>query len=211
MQWKSFGSFVVGGLVSVALVVPIMSAQAGKGGQVTPAEQGAKSDEIIGKLRQLDFLNRLVPLLLTRAQLEKVLAAVEKARLNVKKTEENEYHVLLAMEPKVTALLTKCMDDASAPGKPALIDFTKSLLVLSETRQIVAKDNEDLVYDAIWPELDKGQKKAMAGSINMRDYDPKLKVEDIKDEDVVKFFIRDTFLNPLAYPIMVKLLKQAMK
>jgi hypothetical protein len=171
--------------------------------------QGSKSDEILSKLRQIDILNRLVPLLLTKAQLNKLLPVIEQARDKVRKTEETEYKVLVGMDADVTAVLDKAMANLDAPGFQVIKPFAATIRALADTRAAIVKDNEDAVYEALWSELDKGQKKAIAGTISPKEIDPKVKIEDVKDEELVRFLIRDTLLDPLAYPILVKLLKNA--
>lgn len=210
VQSKLLWGFFCGVGLSSALIVPVLNAHARAAGAVEQAyrsEASQKADQILQKLREIDLLNRLAPLLLTKEQLQKLLDAIELARGNVKRTEAFEVKTLGDLEPKIDVVLNKAMETCDPPGYSATREFSKVIVGLYDTRDLVVKSNEAIVYDALWPMLDKGQKKALAGTINVKEIDPKLKVEDMKDEDIVRYCIRDTILDPLAYPILVKMLK----
>jgi len=53
----------------------------------------AYNDQAFAKVRKVDILCNLLPVLYTRAQLNALLTAIEEARKNVRKGRENEYTV----------------------------------------------------------------------------------------------------------------------
>jgi hypothetical protein len=41
--------------------------------------------------------------------------------------------------------------------------------------------------------------------LNPKIYDPGVKTEELKDDDRLRLFVREVFLDPLAYDVLVKM------
>src|SRR5579862_109497 len=94
-----------------ALFCVVLAASASVAFTQGPAEQAAASDKVIDHIRQADLLNHILPILWTKAQLNAILPSIEKARQNVRKVHDNEYHKLMDLDPKVTAAVDKALND----------------------------------------------------------------------------------------------------
>ncbi|MHB8635154.1 MAG: hypothetical protein ACYC96_01635 [Fimbriimonadaceae bacterium] len=189
-----------------ALICVVLALTASAAFTQGPAEEAAASDRVITHIRQADLLNHLLPILWTKAQLNAVLPAIEKARQNVKQTHDNEYHKLLELDPKVTAAVDKAIKDGQVPGRDLLKSINNQLVVFQRTRMAMGGLNESGVYDAIVANLNPGQKKAMANDLDPASVVPGMKVEKMTDEAKIRFYIRNILLDPLAYDLLVKLL-----
>jgi len=192
-----------------ALFCVVLAASASVAFTQGPAEQAAASDKVIDHIRQADLLNHILPILWTKAQLNAILPSIEKARQNVRKVHDNEYHKLMDLDPKVTAAVDKALNDGQVPGRDLLKSINDQLRSLTMTRQAMGGLNESGVYDAIVANLNNGQKKAMANDLDPASVTPGIKVETMSDEDRIRFYIRNILLDPLAYDLLVKMLRSS--
>lgn len=172
-------------------------------------ERAAKSGEVVDKIRQLDLMNHILPIIYTKEQLNLMLPAIEKARQNVKTTQEGEYKILVQIEAKVSADLDKSINEGTLPGKQMIIDLDKVFSGMDDIRMTVGKDNEDLVWNVMKGALNSGQLKAAANSVDPHAINPSLITEKMSEEEKVRFYIRNILLDPLAYPLLVKLSRSA--
>src|SRR4051812_37834674 len=83
--------------------------------QLAPSDQGKKSDEILKKMRQIDLLNQMLPMAMSKDQIGKLLPVIEKARQSVKDEQKFEYKQLLEVEGKVDAAIKAGVDKGEVP------------------------------------------------------------------------------------------------
>ncbi len=76
-------------------------------------------------------------------------------------------------------------------------------------RTILMTEITENVYNAISKSFNAGQIKVMAGTFDDRFVDSNAKKGGLTDETKTRFFIRDIFLDPLAYQLIVDLAKTA--
>jgi hypothetical protein len=171
----------------------------------SPEAEGDRSGKILDNIRDLDLLNKILPIIWTKAELKVVLPEIERVRTKVRETHHEEYKALIALDPKVTEAIDKAMKDGVMPGRQLLNELEANLEKMEVARTAIGKANENAIYDAMNPVLNAGQKKAMANALDPGTINPALKAEKMTDEDKIRFYIRNILLDPLAYDLLVKL------
>lgn len=179
----------------------------------TPAQlqtdRAKRSEEILIKMRQLDILNHLVPVLMSKDQINKLLIPVEKAREKVKQIQDMEASDLAKFESKINDAIDKGLNKDLVPSKPLMVELAKLMQAFAIRRDIARGENADLVLAVMKKELNEGQLKAAMNSHDLKAYDPRLDVSKLGDDDKLKFYIKDILLDPYAYDILIKLSKKA--
>lgn len=163
------------------------------------------SRRVLNKVRQIDHLNHLLPLVLTKAQINAILPAIEKARAAEDKVTLNEHNELVKLEAQIDSQIAKGVKEGKVPDQ----DFNKRVAKLfsdfATIRQIVAEENTDLVFEVVKKTLDAGQFKAAANTFNPKEFDPSAKPAEMSDDDKVKLFIKAVFMDWTSYDILLKL------
>ncbi|HMS53766.1 MAG TPA: hypothetical protein PKA27_00060 [Fimbriimonadaceae bacterium] len=168
-------------------------------------DRGAKSDAIIIKVDQVNLMNHLMPLLMTKEQVRKILPAVEKARQKVRDIEKVEFEDLRKVEAKLDAAIKDGYDKGSVPDPSLLKEVGGIFAAMRTRRDLIAEENAQNVLKVVKETLNTGQFKTAANSLNVRAFNPALKPEEMDDDNKVRIFCREIFLHPLAYDIMVKM------
>lgn len=165
-----------------------------------------KSTAILEKMRQIDLLVQILPLALKKEQLKEILPAVEKARRDVKTQQDDEANLLASYSAKIEKAVKDGIETGDVPDKKLLAELNAMVNTMSMKREAVASDNIEMVLTAMKKALNAGQLKVAANSLN-----PKLflgsdvKVEEMKEDDKLKLFVRVIMLDPLAYDLLVKI------
>jgi hypothetical protein len=173
-----------------------------------PPDVAKKSEEILSKITKLDMLNFLLPLAMTNEQFNKLLPTVEKIRVLVRKVQEAEAETLRQLEAEIDASLKDATDKGLVPKKELRDKLGATFKALGKRRQLSIAINTDLMYDALKEIWNAGQMKVAADSLNPKDYDPNVKVEEMTTEQKVRIFVREIMLNPEAYGVMVEMSKK---
>lgn len=187
-------------LFALALALPL-AAQ-------TPSEQAARSDAILTTLRKVELVNQLLPMLLNKEQMSKVLTAVERARAEARKTEKDEYEFLRRLEPKLEAALKDALEKGVVPKQELFTEVAATLQTLQLKRKAVADDNTEKVAAVLEEVLDAGQKKAVANSLNVRLFMPNADPDKVTDEEKMRLFVKYILLDPQAYDLLLKMPKK---
>ncbi|MFZ4506625.1 MAG: hypothetical protein ACOYON_02885 [Fimbriimonas sp.] len=201
MKLRTIGTTIV-----LILCCALAGAQAT--GDQKPKTLSERSEAILKDIRRMDLLRHILPLALSKSQYNDVLGAIEKAQENVKKIEKSEAEELIKREEKARAVVVAALEKGSYPDRAALNEIIAVLRAFSIRRNVAANENVDLVYQVVEKKFNAGQKKVLANSIDYKEIDPTLK-EAPDDQTRIRFIIRDVLLDPLAYDLMVQLMKKA--
>jgi hypothetical protein len=175
-------------------------------GMTQSDEQRAKySDLVVAKIHELEVLDQLLPILMTKEQIRKLLPVVEKARRSVKDTEEAEYKKIKEIEPKVDALLKKAYDTGGVPSREDVVDFRKQFGKMSVIRMSIAGMNAENLMEVVKKTLNKGQLAAARNALKPEIYDSKLDASKMDDDAKLAFFVKMVMLDRVSYDVMVKL------
>jgi hypothetical protein len=173
----------------------------------TDAAQLKHLDQMLLKLKQVDLMNHILPLLMTKEQIRQILPSVEKARQKVREAQKKEYEALKRFEIRLDAAHKKALENGVLPGRELLGEIMKMFVDHSIKRMLIAEDNTDAVVDAMKAALNEGQIKAATNDLNPKLFDPSLKPEQMKPEEKLRFFVKEILLDPAAYDVLVLLSK----
>jgi uncharacterized protein with gpF-like domain len=169
-------------------------------------EKLTPSQETMKKVRQIDLLNHLLPLVMTKDQIRKLLPTIEKARRDVKLQIAEEDKLIAQYAAKVDKAVQAGVEKGDVPDAALLKELNALIRTMSMKREAVASDNTNMVLEVLKTTLNSGQLKAAGNSLDFKTYNPGAKTEEIKDEDRLKLFVREVVLDPYAYDIMTRML-----
>jgi hypothetical protein len=171
----------------------------------SPEERASKSDAILSKLHQLDLLNHILPLLLTKAQLNPILTSIENSRKLIKITQESEYKRLIPFDDDCTAALAKAIDGGLVPDRDLMKKAFAAVAAMTQNRQIITQANISNVTEAVNGVLNDGQKKIMMVQLDPKLFDKTLDPDKMSDLEKVRFYVSNILLDPMAYDVLTKL------
>jgi hypothetical protein len=180
---------------------------AGASPQTDEAGRAAKADEILTKVRQLDVLNQILPVIMTKQQLRDLLPAIERARRNVRETQRKEFDELRKLDPKLEAAVKDALEKNKVPSVDLIKESAATFRLFEMRRRAVAQENEELVLKAFKEILTDAQEKAAANSLNPKLVDPNAEVSKLDQEQKLRLYVRGILLDPIAYDVLVKLAK----
>jgi hypothetical protein len=180
--------------------------------QNVTTESGKTSDEVMLKIHRVDLLNQLLPLFLTKAQInDKLLPAIEKQRSKWKALLAEEDAILAKLNPQLDETISKAVEKQEYPKMDFLKDIQQKLKQMQTKRtftQITMVDEMDVLVKEV---LDPGQLKALVGSFDARIIDPTKKPDELTDGAKRAFFIRNVFLDPMCREILIDLAAKSAK
>ncbi len=172
-------------------------------------DKAKRSDGILKKARQLDLLNHLLPLTLTKAQINSLLAPIEKCRRKVKEIEGLEADDLIKYEARIESVVADGADKGKVPSIDFLKEMNKLFIAFSVRRQIAAGENAEIVLAEIKKSWNKGQLTVASKSIDIKAYDPTYDAATATEDFKLSFYIKDILLDPQAYEVLVRMAKRA--
>lgn len=191
---KAFFAFVL------ALVLWMSAAPAAYAQTPVPPEENT-----LLKIKQLELLGQILPLLMTRDQLGKVLSAIERARARSRDMERSEAAQLRAMNAELDEALKAAYDEGHVPKADLLNRVQQMLWTFTVRRAALGAENEDAVLAVLRAELNAGQIKAAANALRPQAFAPGVRPEDLTDDDKLRIFVRVILLDADAYDVLVRL------
>jgi hypothetical protein len=192
MTFRSF--FVCLGL-AVATVVCLAQTQ--------PAP--VEADRILMKIRELDLLNQILPVLMKPEQIKKILPALEKAREAEKRIQKDEVAVLKKLEPTLDPALASAKDKGQVPTRETLNEMFGALRDLRTRRLVMVAEQSENVLKTVEETLDAGQIKAAANSLDPKIGHEGMDVTKLSDRDKLRTWVRIVLMDPAAYGLLVDL------
>lgn len=163
-----------------------------------------KSTEIQTKIRQIDLMNNILPVLLKKDQLQQILPLIERARQAEANLMKQEEKVLRDLEPSVDGAI-KEGTEKQVLAKPELITkILNAFKGMQLARQVLSEEHVEKLLKLCETILDEGQKKAAITALDPGFYkgkDPKT----FSDRDKLKFFVGGILMDPLSYDLLLKL------
>jgi len=171
----------------------------------TSAVAAREAEGILTKGRQLDLLNQILPVLMTKPQLKLILPAIERARSAVRKVESDELLVLRGLEKEFDVLLKEAFEKGRVPTNGEMEKIFKRYQEMNLVRLEVSSANAEEVEVILRKNLNAGQLKAAQNALQPNRYDRGLDPTKMTDEQKLRFWVRMVLLDPLAYDLLVKL------
>jgi len=175
--------------------------------QVT-GDKASKSNEVLNKLRKVDLLNQLLPVALTKEQIDKLLPPLEKCRALVRKTADEEATILEKLDASVSPIVKAGLEKGDVPNVEQIRSLAAVMQGMQSQRAKVVFANTTAMTMAFTEVTNKGQQKAAANAYNPKLMDPGLKVEELTEERRMQIWIQDILLDPLTYDILVAISKR---
>ncbi|MFY9233079.1 MAG: hypothetical protein WAO58_01315 [Fimbriimonadaceae bacterium] len=168
-------------------------------------EQTKHTEAMLNKVKQLDVMNQILPMLMTKEQIKNILPSVEKARARVKAAQNKEYTALKAFEARLNEAYKKAIETGQTPGRALQAEIIRMFQEKGLERMLIAEENTDLVVEALKKHLNAGQIKAATNALDPKVFDPSLKPEEMTSEQKLRFFVKEIFLDPVAYDVLILL------
>jgi hypothetical protein len=172
-------------------------------------EKARHSQAVQAKFHQIDLLIQILPLVLTKDQIKKLLPAIEQVRAKQKKALEFEDDEILKLEAKVDPAIQAGFEKGTYPPRELQLEVYKITKALAVRRSLLRNEFIDDVYAVVDRVFNAGQKKAAANSLDWKALDPSAVSDPKSDEQKIKFFVRWVLIDPGTYDILVKLAKTA--
>jgi hypothetical protein len=186
------------------VAIALLAATAVLPAQVSP-DKGERSRKILAKARHIDLLNHLLPLVLTKEQINKILVVLEKCRAKEDDISNREADQLRAVELKIDEALDKGIKGGVVPSKDLLRELNSVFISFEMRRRAASEENADDILAVLKTTLNAGQLKAAANSVDPKAYDPGVDVAKLTDDERAKYFIRAVMLDWFTYDLLVKL------
>lgn len=163
------------------------------------------ADDPLVKIRKVELLNQILPVVMTKEQLDAILPAVERARAKVRDVEKKEATELKAIEARLDAAIKAAQDEGQVP-KLEFVDRLRQLLwAMGLRRQTIVGENTESVLAALKKELNVGQLKAASNALNPKQIDPSVRAEELTQDDRLRMYVKFILLDPYTYDILVAL------
>lgn len=170
---------------------------------------GQAADRINNKIRRVYLLNQILPVLMTPAQIKKILPTVESARNAEKFQLEHELDVMKKYEAKIDTAIQNGLKKKMLTTGELKDELRLMLDTLGAERAKMIRVQSDKVREIMEQVLDKGQLKAATNSFDVRWFDPSADPAKYTDEQKLRLFIRMVILDPEAYPLLVEMSKES--
>ena len=193
--------FFVAALMMVA-AVPAFS-------QTIDTAKATHSQDVQTKMRKVDLLLQIMPLVLRKDQFGPILAELERIRAKQAEVLSREDDEIIKLEGKLDEALKKANEDGVYPSRDLQLECFKLTRALGIVRNMARVDFASQLYKVVDTVFDKGQKAIAAKSLDWKLMDPSLKLDEKPQEDQIKFYLRLVLLDPLAYDVLVDLSKKA--
>jgi hypothetical protein len=164
-----------------------------------------EADRILVKIRELDLLNQILPVLMKPAQVKKILPALERAREAERRIQKDELATLKKLERVIDPALTAAKDKGQVPTRETLNEMFGALREMRLKRLLMVAEESENVLKAVEETLDEGQIKAAANSLDPRIGHEGMDVSKLSDRDRLRTWVRIVLMDPAAYGLLVDL------
>jgi hypothetical protein len=158
----------------------------------------------LDKMAELDLANRILPLLMTKEQINKLLPEIEKARKNVRDQEKKEADRLKALQPEIDKYHAEIFQGKTPPKE--FLDKTTALFKKFENERLQVKvANALILSETLKKNLDEGQLAAVVGVVD-KIYDEQNKEwKDGTKDQKIQFYVISIFMGDRCYDLLVRL------
>jgi len=178
-------------------------------GQTVDPDKAKQSQDVQTKMRKVDLLLQLMPLGLRKDQFPPILTEMERIRKKQAEVLAREDDEIIKLEAKLDLALKKANEDGVYPARDLQLECFKLTRALGIVRQMARAELINDLYKVLDTTLDRGQKTVAAKSLDWKQIDPTLKLDEKSQEEQIKFFLKAVFMDPLAYDVLVDLSKRA--
>jgi hypothetical protein len=193
--------------LSIVLALAIGLASLGLAQKTTP-EQRAQSERVLAKIRKLEIMNQILPVLLTPDQAKLFLPVLEKHRGDADKLELDEHKMLLTLEKDVDAQIKVASDKGSLPDEAVMKNVLVHFRMFALRRKALLDDTVLKLMALMKEKLNPGQVRAAANSFTPAVFGLEIDKDTITEDKRLDYWIRMVLMDNDAYPVMVELSKK---
>ncbi len=172
-------------------------------------EHSPKAIATFAKFRQIDLLTQIIPLALTKEQINKILPVVERARSKAISLMKDQDAVIEKLDSKVSDAIKTSIEKGVAPPKALLNEIAEATMKMSLIWDASATEHIDATVKVFTETCNAGQRKVAINSLKPELLDPSLKSDKMTDAEKLRFFVTNILLDPQAYGVLVQLAKTA--
>lgn len=165
------------------------------------------ADRIAVKVRKLDLLNQILPVLMTKEQIRKLLPTIEKARQAERDQTAKELDIMKKYEGKLDAAISAALNKKQVTKVEVLHDLRAMVRGISISRMAMVGTYSETVRKKFVEVMNAGQVKAATNALDPRLVDPNADVSKMSSDQKLKMWVRGILLDPLAYDLLVQLSK----
>lgn len=168
-------------------------------------EQKNESSEIMLNIRKLELYNQILPILLTKDQINKILTVLEKHRADSRTYEQEEHKYIVQLKKEVDDALKEAQDDGKVSDPQVVLKAISLFSIFTGRRNdMISKTMRDL-STTMKAELNEGQISAAVNAFDPRLFNPRLDPEKMTDDDKLNLWITMILLEPLAYDVILEI------
>jgi hypothetical protein len=191
----------------LVLVLAVGLASLGLAQKLTP-EQRAQSDRVLAKVRKLEIMNQVLPLLLTPDQAKLFLPILEKHRGEADRLEVDEHKLVLTLEKDLDAQIKTSGETGAMPDEAVMKNVLVHFRMFSLRRKSLLDDTALKLMALMKEKLNAGQVRAAANSFSPAVFGLEVDKETITEDKRLDYWIRLVLMDNDAYPVMVELSKK---
>jgi hypothetical protein len=169
----------------------------------------AKKLSTMEKIKQLDLMNQILPVLMKPEQVKALLPAIEAAQAAEAKLIKAEKQELDAIDERVEKALEAARARGEVPSRELQQDIHKMFLDFRMRRAAMAIERAEALLELVEKTLDAGQLKAIANAIRVEEVAPGKKPEDVTEREKQRGWVRLILLDPMAYDLLVELSRKS--
>lgn len=157
-------------------------------------------------LGEIDSANQILPLILTKVQIKKLLPKIEQCRMNIRNQEKKEAESIKELKPEADKIYAEALEGKLPPQ--SFLDKVNALYKkLDNQRAGVAIANALILRDILQETLNEGQRKAAIGVVDKIFDAQSKKWTDGTPEQKLQYFALSVLLGDHSYNLLVKLSK----
>ncbi len=171
-----------------------------------PGQQPPKRTitEVQTMLGEIDVANRILPLVLTKEQIRKILPVIERCRQNVRNQEQKEARELLAMAEEIEKVHAGVIKGV-VPSPEFLAKMNDVFKRFENERNAVKMANGILLGQTLNEVLHDGQKRAIVNVVDKVFNEQNRKWEEASEDAKIQFFALGILMSEDGYNFLVKL------
>lgn len=170
-----------------------------------PALQLMKEDPVATrinlKIRRVEILDQLLPVLMTKDQIKKLLPVVEKARQMEVDLQKKELGILKDFESQVDKALENGIKKQMLTSEEFNAEYTKIVKQFQTGRAVLIGLSTGMVYDEMKKVLNDGQRTAAAKAVPAFHF-PGREIDSVSQEEKLRVWIREVMLDRASYELL---------
>lgn len=164
-----------------------------------------RSEEVGLKIKKMDLINQLLPVLLTPEQLKKILPVVEKARKAETDQLVREADLLKKLEPSLDKAISEATKTKKTVPIETMTKASSTLKAIRVSRNVMVDQQITATLSVVKSTLDEGQKKAAANSLPVGNFWPGKKSEEVSQDEKLRAWVKYVLLDPGSYDLLLAL------